>query len=51
MNNDVSLRDFFAAQALQSEAIKMSARWDVEKIASRCYELADAMLQARNRYG
>ncbi len=40
----ISLRDFFAGKALMG----LSARsFDVDEIAERCYEFADAMIKAR----
>lgn len=43
----MSLRDYFAGQALISMADAAGGFHSDEKIAQKCYELADAMLAAR----
>ena len=46
----MSLRDYFAATAMQSIRADESfaLRHDPDQVADRAYELADAMLKARN---
>ena len=43
----MTLRDYFAAKALQSLAISYEDLSD-ERLAKRVYQLADAMMEARN---
>jgi hypothetical protein len=43
----MSLRDYFAAQALASFNHFDRGEWDIEAVASDCYRQADAMLRAR----
>lgn len=47
------LRDWFAGQALKAfaagDAGLVATRLDPEAIAKRCYELADAMMDVRDR--
>ncbi|MCK7258052.1 hypothetical protein L8O18_06175 [Enterobacter asburiae] len=43
----MSLRDYFAAKAMQGELASGDASNHVENIASRSYAIADAMLKAR----
>ncbi len=43
----MSLRDYFAAAALQGMLSEPSLRAKPEEFASKSYELADAMLKAR----
>ena len=53
--NDVSLRDYFAAKAMQSYLLDTAlidgyvlTNMDVEEeLAKRAYQMADAMLEAR----
>jgi hypothetical protein len=45
----MSLRDYFAAAALQSYALEYQERMSGEDIASQCYSLADAMLKQREK--
>ena len=48
--NQVSLRDYFAAAALQGLLSIMAKDYDAffaNKLAHACYETADAMLKAR----
>ena len=45
-NEGMSLRDYFAGQALAGQAAQPTDG-DVRAIAWYCYELADAMLKAR----
>lgn len=42
-----TLRDYFAAKAMQGELASGDASNHVENIASRSYAIADAMLKAR----
>lgn len=44
----MSLRDYFAAKAMQGEISSGDASHHVENIASRSYAIADAMLRARS---
>jgi hypothetical protein len=47
MISAITLRDYFAAQAMQGF---MGSSWNVksfEEMASKAYQLADAMLKAR----
>lgn len=46
-SNGMTLRDWFAGMALQ-EMIKIYSSRNLEKLASWSYEIADAMLAARN---
>jgi hypothetical protein len=43
----MTLRDYFAGQALTSEWVDSSNSRDVEKLAATCYRIADAMLKER----
>lgn len=43
----MTLRDYFAAKAMQGELSSGDASHSVENIASRSYAIADAMLRAR----
>lgn len=43
----MTLRDYFAAKAMQGELASGDASNHVENIASRSYAIADAMLKAR----
>ena len=49
--NGMSLRDWFAGQAMQGELSSYPAAWSerisVHHIAARAFEIADAMLLAR----
>ena len=53
VENELTLRDYFAAKAMQ-ERLKimsnsyLSTKNSVQKIAFHSYELADAMLEARS---
>jgi hypothetical protein len=43
----MTLRDYFAAKAMQSEL--MDRNWhDIENLANYAYDVADEMLKARN---
>lgn len=44
----MSLRDYFAAKAMQGLIVNPSTCNPVAPISARAYELADAMLAARN---
>lgn len=44
----MSLRDWFAGQALAAYAMEYQERLGAFDIASQCYSLADAMLKARS---
>jgi hypothetical protein len=44
----MTLRDYFAAKAMQSFAVHEAAmQWSNERMAAEAYEMADAMLKAR----
>lgn len=45
----MTLRDFFAAQAMQGELASGGASNYLDNIASRSYAIADAMLRARGQ--
>ena len=43
----MTLRDYFAAKALQGMLAETSLKATVEEFANKSYELADAMMKAR----
>ena len=43
----MTLRDYFAAKALAGFCAGLEAEDDIEVLPSLCYDLADAMLEAR----
>ena len=43
----ISIRDYFAAKAMQMKFGKVGATMDFESMADCCYQMADAMLKAR----
>ena len=50
----MTLRDYFAAKAMQSDISNATAQiefqighWNLDAIATRAYEMADAMMKAR----
>jgi hypothetical protein len=43
----MTLRDYFAAKALQGMLAEISLKATVEEFANKSYELADAMMKAR----
>ena len=45
--NDEDLRDLFAGLALQGMLAETSLKATVEEFANKSYELADAMMKAR----
>ena len=45
-SNGMTLRDYFAAKAMQSMCAETPAK-DFDHCASRSYKMADAMLEAR----
>ena len=47
--NGMSLRDYFAAKALQGIMACNGVYEDEKKLARYCYEQADAMLEVRNK--
>ena len=47
--NGMSLRDYFAAKALQGVMACNGVYDDEKKLARWCYEQADAMLEAREQ--
>lgn len=44
-HSGMSLRDYFAGQALVALRGHSNAAW----VAQRCYEIADAMMEVRNK--
>jgi len=46
-NPGMTLRDYFAAKALAGFCAGLEAEDDIEVLPSLCYDLADAMLEAR----
>ena len=44
---DMTLRDYFAAKAMQGDVVGGVHRYDFEVTAKRAYQMADAMLKAR----
>ena len=46
-NNGMTLRDYFAAKAMQSFAATDLPLWSNDRLAAEAYDLADAMLKAR----
>ena len=47
----MTLRDYFAAKAMQAMLTKHGFYDDESQLAGWCYETADAMLKARNNQG
>lgn len=47
VQSGMTLRDYFAAKAMQGELASGDASRHAENIASRSYAIADAMLKAR----
>lgn len=47
-NKGLSLRDHFAGQVLPPIS-STSKDWDAKEIAARAYEIADAMMKAREK--
>jgi len=52
----MTLRDYFAAKAMQSDISNATAKiefeighWNLDVIATRAYEMADAMMKAREQ--
>lgn len=49
-NSQFTIRDYFAAKAMQGELASQAngSEWiDIDKLAKYSYDIADAMLQAR----
>lgn len=46
-HDGLSMRDYFAAKALQGMLAETSLKATVEEFANKSYELADAMMKAR----
>ena len=44
----MTLRDYFAAKAMQSFTTTDRMLWSNERMAAEAYDVADAMLQARD---
>ena len=49
VHKGMSLRDWFAGQALNQATREIWAEHKFEDVAKRCYLFADAMLEARNK--
>ncbi|KGD79791.1 hypothetical protein ID10_08835 [Pantoea agglomerans] len=49
MASDATIRDYFAAKAMQGELASGGASNHLDSIASRSYAIADAMLRARGQ--
>lgn len=47
MFSGMTLRDYFAAKALAGMASQYHEHWETRRLAEAAYELADAMLKAR----
>ena len=46
----LTMRDWFAGQALQGQAHRLASTWEHwDILAKDCYDIADAMLAARNK--
>ena len=46
----MTLRDYFAAKAMQSFAVhEATMQWSNDRLATEAYDLADAMLKAREQ--
>lgn len=46
----MSLRDHFAAVALSTVVVSLTTHGNDDKLAKRCYELADAMMKEREKW-
>ena len=50
MNQDgMTLRDYFAAKAMQSLLLAAKTSWDVDLLSRGAYQIADDMLKERSR--
>jgi hypothetical protein len=49
LSSGMTLRDYFAAKALEGSlaSLEPNESWDEKRAAKWCYEMADAMLSAR----
>ncbi len=47
--NGMTLRDYFAAKAMQSFTTTDRMLWSNERMAAEAYDVADAMLKARGQ--
>jgi hypothetical protein len=47
MNTGMTLRDYFAAKAMQGLISEPSTQGTMEEFANRAYKVADAMMKAR----
>lgn len=48
-HNGMPLRDYFAANAMLMKFGATGTTLSVEQMAKRCYEMADSMLEARDK--
>lgn len=46
-HNGMTLRDYFAAKAMQGYLIAPDTGWNFDEIVAASYKMADAMLEAR----
>lgn len=50
MNQDgMTLRDYFAAKAVQAYLTAPDTGWEFDEVADAAYEMADAMLKERSK--
>ena len=50
MNQDgMTLRDYFAAKAMQAYLTAPDTGWEFDEVAGAAYEMADAMLKERSK--
>jgi hypothetical protein len=49
MNENINLRDYFAAMALTTFLVKTKPVDMTKTIAEECYAMADAMIRAREK--
>jgi hypothetical protein len=49
MNTGMTLRDYFAAKAIQGLISEPSIQGTIEEFAHRAYAIADAMIKARGK--
>ena len=48
-SDGMTLRDYFAAQAMQGDWAALNAGCDCDEAAARYYKMADAMMAARKK--
>ena len=47
-HDGLTLRDYFAAKAMQAYLTAPDTGWEFDEVASAAYEMADAMLKERS---